>query len=260
MKCKICGAESKLFDSATIIGKYDIKYFECPDCGFVQTEEPYWIPEVYQSAITDSDLGLISRNIEISKKLDYIFSLIERFHDANSFLDYGAGYGMMVRIMRDKGYDFEWSDEFCDNLFAKGFEKKKSHYDVVTSFEMLEHLVNPMETLESIFNLGDMLIFSTELIPFDKPKVHDWWYYGLEHGQHISFYSEKSMHKIASHFNKYYYYLDGLHFFTDDELHIPLWKIKLVVKLPQLLKYLGKRRTSLMPKDISEAQIRQGFH
>lgn len=249
-----------MFDSATIIGKYDINYYECLDCGFIQTEEPYWLPEVYKSAITDSDIGLIYRNIEISKKLDYIFNLIKKFQDANSFLDYGAGYGMMVRMMRDKGYDFEWSDEFCENMFAKGFEKKKNHYDVVTSFEMLEHLANPMETLELVFKAGDTLIFSTELIPSERPKVHDWWYYGLEHGQHISFYTEKSMFEIAKHFNKSYCYLEGLHIFTNGELNIPSWKFKLVKKIPRLLKYWGKRRTSLLQKDFTNIQMNQDVH
>ena len=59
MKCKICGSEASSFDSARILRKYDVDYFECPYCGFIQTEEPYWLTEAYSSAITSSDIGLV---------------------------------------------------------------------------------------------------------------------------------------------------------------------------------------------------------
>jgi len=32
------------------------------------------------------------------------------------FLDYAAGYGLFVRLMRDAGYNFRWSDLYCQNL------------------------------------------------------------------------------------------------------------------------------------------------
>lgn len=75
MNCKVCGSEVQLFDTAIILNKYQIDYFECPHCGFIQTEEPYWLNEAYASAITSSDIGLIMRNLSLSKKVDYFFRL-----------------------------------------------------------------------------------------------------------------------------------------------------------------------------------------
>ena len=75
MKCKICGSKVNPFDSATILNKYHIEYFECPHCGFIQTEEPYWLNEAYASAITSSDIGMIQRNFALSRKLDFFFRL-----------------------------------------------------------------------------------------------------------------------------------------------------------------------------------------
>jgi len=37
------------------------------------------------------------------------------------FLDYAAGYGLFVRLMRDAGYNFRWSDLYCQNLFVRGW-------------------------------------------------------------------------------------------------------------------------------------------
>lgn len=246
MKCKICGSEDHLFDSATILNKYHIKYFECPYCGFIQTEEPYWLDEAYSSAITSSDIGLIQRNLSISRKLDFFFRL--HLGGGGKFLDYGGGYGMLVRMMRDKGYDFEWYDKYCENLFAQHHEMSKQHYDVVTAFELLEHLPDPMGEIDKLFKMGDTVIFSTELIPKDRPKVKDWWYYGVEHGQHISFYTQQSMELIANKYGMKYSYMSGLHVFSRviKRIHPLLMRL---VRIPYSECLIGNRRPSLLPSD-----------
>lgn len=254
MRCKICGSETALFDSARILNKYNIEYFECPHCGFIQTEDPYWLDEAYSSAITSSDIGLIQRNIIVSRKLDFFIRL--HLHRARTFLDYGGGYGMLVRMMRDKGYDFEWYDEHCENLFAQTHEKNKQKYDVITSFEMLEHLINPVETLNKLFSMGDTLIFSTSLVPESKPKVQDWWYYGVEHGQHISFYTKKSMELIANQFGVKYFSLAGLHVFSSvlKDVHPLLMKL---IKVPYSEFFVGHKRPSLLSVDFGKLSNRE---
>ena len=67
MKCKICSSESKYFAAAKLLNKYDVKYFECSNCGFIQTETPYWLKDAYSEGITSSDIGLASRNIQIAR-------------------------------------------------------------------------------------------------------------------------------------------------------------------------------------------------
>lgn len=248
MKCKICGGESKCFDSATIIGKYNINYYECVDCGFVQTEEPYWLTEVYNSAITDSDIGLIGRNISLSHKLDILFRLYLK-GEAKTFLDYGGGYGMLVRMMRDKGYDFEWYDAYCENLFAQTHQKSYDHYDVVTAFELLEHLPDPMETLEMLFGLGDTLIFSTDLVPISRPAVKNWWYYGTSHGQHVSFYTQRAMEIIADTFGRHYCQARGLHIFSNTITKVSPIPFKILKTFPCMEALLPHKRPSLLQSD-----------
>jgi len=143
MKCKICGYNSEIFDRAIILEKYDICYYRCDQCDFIQTEEPYWLEEAYSSSITKSDIGLIGRNISFS---DVTRNLIVTCLDPNkSFLDYGGGYGMFVRLMRDKGFDFYRYDPICENLFAQGFDAQTDkEYSLLTAWEVLEHLVNPL--------------------------------------------------------------------------------------------------------------------
>lgn len=249
MKCKICGEQTNYFDKATIIGKYVIEYFHCPHCGFVQTEDPYWLNEAYSSAITNSDIGLIQRNIMLSEKMDLILKLLGNI---TSCLDYGGGYGMFVRMMRDKGWDFEWYDEYCENIFAQMHKQSKKHYDLVTSFEVLEHLSNPMDTLEKIFALTDTLVCTTEIIQYNPPKIDYWWYYCVDHGQHISFYSKHSLEIIAERFGmKLFFTQDLIVFSTTD---IPTKKIEFTFNYPKLSKRLCKLedKQSLLSQDYYE--------
>jgi transcription initiation factor TFIIIB Brf1 subunit/transcription initiation factor TFIIB len=58
MKCKICESESFYFANANILNKYNAAYFKCTNCGFVQTEEPYWLEEAYSQPIAETDSGL----------------------------------------------------------------------------------------------------------------------------------------------------------------------------------------------------------
>ena len=71
MKCKICTQTTKQIFTAKILNKYDIKYYHCEYCGFLQTEEPYWLDEAYKDPITLTDTGYLQRNILLSKKLQF---------------------------------------------------------------------------------------------------------------------------------------------------------------------------------------------
>lgn len=210
--CRVCGSHAEAFDEARLLGKYDVKYFRCPSCGFIQTETPYWLEEAYSAAILDADIGLPSRNVWLSGKVPVILSLC--LPECKSFLDYGGGYGMFVRLMRDAGFPFEWFDKYCENLFAKHFAKRRDAYDLVTAFELVEHLPNPWEEFQEILSLGENFLFMTELLPDPPPKVSDWWYYGTYGGQHIAFYTPKSLQYIAEKFQRHYVGCGNLHLFS----------------------------------------------
>lgn len=217
--CNICNSETNHVFNAVILNKYNIAYYQCTNCNFVQTEKPYWLAEAYNNPMNYTDTGIMLRNERSSK---IITSLLFLFFDTKKkFLDYAGGYGIFTRIMRDKGFDFYWTDPYTQNLLSRGFEQKKTDsYYLVTSFESFEHFENPLEEIEKIFEYSKNVIFSTELIPQPQPLPDDWWYYGLEHGQHISIYSKKTLQIIASKHNTHYYCLGNVHFFSQNKIGI----------------------------------------
>lgn len=203
--CKICKQHTAELFRTKVLYKYDVQYYQCPNCNFIQTEEPHWLEESYTSAITDLDLGYVTRNIffgNITAKL-----LKRSFDRKTAFLDYGGGYGMFVRLMRDRGFDFYREDKYCANLFSTHFDvddptvETNKCFELVTAFEVFEHLEDPYEDIEQMFQFADSILFSTELQPQATfAKAEDWWYFSPEIGQHIAIFSTKALQEIA---NKY---------------------------------------------------------
>lgn len=206
MNCKICGTLTQKDLTQQILQKYMVSYYSCPHCHFIQTEEPYWLSEAYQNVITELDIGLINRNLYLKEQIPTLIDAL--FPESKIMIDYGGGYGIFVRIMRDLGYNFYRQDIYCENLFAKHFDVKDitvGHFDVLTAFEVLEHLAQPMAELDKMLALSDNLIFTTVLAP-DKPTMlKDWWYLSPLTGQHVSFYQLKTLQYIAQKLGKQVY-------------------------------------------------------
>ncbi len=226
MKCNICSTTNNSCFKSIILQKYNIDYFNCKKCGFTQTEAPYWLDEAYSESINKSDTGYMVRNITYANRLTILLYFL--FGKHGNFLDYAGGYGVFVRIMRDLGFNFFWDDKYTKNLFSPGFEwNKTSKIDAITLFEAFEHFTDPIKEIEDLLKISNTLIFSTELMPPTLQKPEEWWYYGLDHGQHISFFSVKTFEYIAKKFNLNYYNLGALHVLSKDT--IPSWKIKSMV-------------------------------
>ena len=68
--------------------KYQIDYFFCKNCGFLQTEKPYWLEEAYKDSINDSDTGYLQRNVLFSKKTLKLFSLLLFYRCWEFIMDY----------------------------------------------------------------------------------------------------------------------------------------------------------------------------
>lgn len=204
MKCKICESNSVHFAKSKVLNKYDVDYFQCQNCGFVQTEEPYWLADAYSNPIAGSDVGLVFRNIIFSKITSNI--ILSIFNHNGKFVDYGGGYGLFVRLMRDEGFDFYWYDKYCHNIFAKGLEAEENiDYELVTGFEVFEHFVNPLAEIQNIIRFSNNILFSTELLPENNPKPDEWWYYSLLEGQHVSLYTPKALSILAEELGLNFY-------------------------------------------------------
>jgi len=222
---RITGGSTEELFTATVLTNHRVKYYRCNETGFIQTEQPYWLDEAYSDAITALDIGLLSRNIQKVEVAQRVLRVIAE--PTSRFLDFGGGYGIFVRLMRDRGYPFELFDTHCQPLFAKhhrlaNLDFDCDHFGCVTAWEVFEHLVDPSRTIAELLQISDRLLFSTVLVPEPCPaSAKDWWYFTPETGQHISFFTLQSLQWIADQLG-IRLYSDGVanHLFSKEELSV----------------------------------------
>ena len=243
-RCLVCNSSMPRTFSATLLQKYDVTYYHCPQCGLLQTEEPYWLEEAYADAIAVADTGLVMRNISLAAKLAALLYL--SFDPRAAFVDVAGGYGMLTRLMRDYGFNFYWDDKFCTNLLARGFEAGNSPepFAACTAFEVLEHVHDPLAFIRQQLEQYDCrtFIFTTELYEGGEPPAQDWWYYAFNTGQHISFFQHKTLEKLAERLRLNFYSFNGLHIFTDQEMRKTALLQVMTGRLAPLMAQLIRRK------------------
>ena len=254
--CRVCKMQAEAFFSTVLLKKYSVNYFKCSRCGYVQTEEPYWLEEAYNTPINDSDTGMIMRNLWLKNITSALIFFI--FNNQGKFLDHGGGYGLFVRLMRDVGFDFYWQDKHTENLFARGFEfsdSENTNVELLTCFEAFEHFVDPIAELKKLLSISRNILLSTEFIQEPTPSPGNWWYYGTDHGQHIGFFQKKTFEFLACKY-KLNFYTNGQNIHLLSEKKLLPFSFKLMTKVSKFTTPLiQKRMESLTWTDYEKLKV-----
>jgi hypothetical protein len=215
-----------------VLGR-QVGYFDCTHCGYLQTEKPYWLEEAYETVIADLDTGIMWRNLRNMAHVVLTLTVFGRLR--GRVLDHAGGYGILVRLLRDVGVEAHWRDKYCQNLLAGGFESDPGPYDLITAFEVFEHLEHPLEELRAMLQVAPIALISTDLVPSEETPSPDWWYLGPDHGQHIGFFRTRTLAHLAREVGCSYR-TDGrtLHVFSKRSvpaLWLPLQRMRWLAKV-----------------------------
>ena len=200
--CRVCNCDQvSVLGQRLILGKYLTELISCSRCGFEWFDSPEtWLSDAYALPIANTDTGIVSRTLNVHKVISSFLSFIGL---TGKILDWGSGSGLLTRLLRDDGYECYGFEPFTQPILAGGYTFNQQQealsqgpYRAIVAIEVVEHLIDPQEFFRTALLHTDTLIFSTELV--DKSRYgSDWWYYSIETGQHISFYSNQSLAFLA---------------------------------------------------------------
>lgn len=206
--------------------KYTVGYFECKNCGSLQSDVPHWLDEAYRVNLAALDTGAAQRCLANWG----LTVFVARLFSSRSAIDWGGGDGLLCRLLRDVGLDCRVHDAHAALTYGQGFAAASDETflpDLVTAFEVVEHLTDPKSELPAVFlERATVVLLSTGTY---RGQGESWWYLAPETGQHVFFYSERALLRIAAD-NQRRLWLAG-----DYALFVPEQK---VTRLKQLVLFV----------------------
>lgn len=224
----------------------------------MQARRPFWLEEAYQSAIAMADTGLLERNYRLTRRVAPLLYFLGK--KDRKFIDIAGGYGAFTRLMRDIGFDFYWSDPYCENLLARGFESQRARppFAAVTAFEVLEHVADPLQFIRRALSESGTTTFICSTVLFDgSPPSTDWWYYVFDTGQHISFYQHRTLRTIADSLGLYLHSSADLHMMSQSKISHLSFRFMTGRYSNLLLSYVRRKMASKTFAD-HEAMLNEG--
>ena len=170
-----------------------VEYWQCADCGFAWSPNfDSWTEQDFSRHIYNDDIRLVETESNAIARSENIQALMGQWFSrlpSGRSLDYGCGPGILVEKLRQTGFDAIGYDRF----FPGFKERPKGLFDVVTCFEVMEHINQIEETVDDIVRFlapDGLLILGTFLT--DAPMKTDWWYCAPRSG-HIAFWTFRAL-------------------------------------------------------------------
>jgi len=201
------------------------KLRQCPSCGqLLSACSQEWYNQSMQEFNTSE--GMVpegSHHQRYNKRMSHILvhakTQLAYKTDNIISLDVGCSSGALLEVALRCGFHTHGAEpaEKAANTAAlipnahvfKGFlhEAKypDNHFDIITLFEVIEHLTNPIELTQEMMRIlkpGGILLIGTGNADSWTVQVQGkkWEYFDISgHGGHISFFTPKSMQKLAQH-------------------------------------------------------------
>jgi len=177
-----------------------------------------------------------------SKRLEKCVNLINKKKDDLKLLDVGCSSGSFLKSAKEYGLTnisgVEPAEKAAQTAINNGFHVdigfledinlKENSYDIVTLFEVIEHLKEPHSLLNECHRIldknGILLISTGNTNSWTVEMVKEKWdYFDInQNGGHISFYNINSFKKLAkeTHFEIVYFSTANLSFYKKNDVSI----------------------------------------
>jgi hypothetical protein len=208
--CKVCGAPASPFGSVDFNRSCNdsrvtqfpslgipVQFRRCAGCRFLFTEcFDDWEEIDFKRFIYNDDYIKIDPDYAEARPRSQARTISKQFHADRTvlrILDYGAGNGLLGQCLREAGFTkLELFDPFTPELSRR----PTGRYDLITCFEVLEHLTDPLAKIDDMVSLLSdigVVLFSTVLQPPELESVGlNWWYVAPRNG-HVSLFSREAL-------------------------------------------------------------------
>lgn len=202
-ECLICSS-----DQLSELNGYENSYLvKCDNCDFVftgkkPTEQD--LIEHYNQYTRDDYLPPLT-----IKRYNELLDIMEKYRKTNNLLDIGSGMGYFLEQAKLRGwnvYGTEFTNEAISICTEKGLTMHKGvldvnnyepdFFDVITSFEVIEHINNPsseMSSINTILRKGGLFYCTTpNFNSISRLYLKSKWN-NIHYPEHLSYYAVSSL-------------------------------------------------------------------
>ncbi len=211
LKCIICGS-TKLVS----MPKYAKHYLnQCFHCSFVFSNQ---IP-THDELITHYEKYPRTNSISAItiKRYNELLDKFEVYRQTNNILDIGCGDGFFLEEAKKRNwnvYGTEYTDIAVTICNTKGINTQQgkldsanynaSFFDIITSFEVIEHINNPIEDIthcNTILRKGGGIYFTTpNFNSLSRLYLKNTWNV-IEYPEHLSYYTKNTLKRLLNQNN-----------------------------------------------------------
>jgi len=202
--CQLC--KSKRSDHIKSFETYAL--VRCKECGFVfmnKTPSDNAL-NIYYSGYPRNHINSLTL-----KNYSLLLNSFNKYRQTNNILDVGCGAGCFLQVARKKGWNV-YGTEFTDEAIAvcrkKGINAfkgelgkinfKSNYFDVITSFEVLEHVTKPIKEIKLIRELlrdgGAAYITTPNYNSLSRLLLGDKWNI-ITYPEHLNYFTNKTIKK-----------------------------------------------------------------
>jgi 2-polyprenyl-3-methyl-5-hydroxy-6-metoxy-1,4-benzoquinol methylase len=161
------------------------------------------------------------------KKYGDLLDQFESYRELNRLLDAGCGSGFFLDIAKQKGWQSEGTEigtetvEFCRKkrhiVYEGSIENIKfgEEYDLIASFEVIEHLIDPISHLQRLYDIlrpgGVLYVTTPNFNAITRHLLKSEWTV-ITYPEHLSYFSAHTLDSALKRvgFKKLYMKADGI--------------------------------------------------
>jgi SAM-dependent methyltransferase len=205
--CKICQGASSLYGvvdmhracggAAPPLSGVPVYYRRCARCGFLFTDAfDDWDHDQFSTHIYNDGYKAVDPDYLTKRPTNNAKAVANMFASVKGetrVLDYGGGNDVLCSMLRADGFREAVT---YDPMVAEFATLPEGKFDLVTCFETLEHLPDPVGSVAKLIGCvaePGAVLYSTLTLPDDfEQRGMSWWYIGPRNG-HVSIFSKQAL-------------------------------------------------------------------